>query len=328
MHIAMLNLTSGGLSGGYRTYLRQLIPLLRKDPRIRSLDVYVPPQAIGLLSDEGFGPLKTWPERDSLYSFRNLKQQLRNSSPDAALIPTSRWIDCGTIPTVIMVRNMAAPTIPFMGNPLSECIKNILRAHNTKKACQKANRVIAVSHFVKDFLERTWNINKKKIDVIYHGIEPPTPWAEGDCPQSLLGIEPGKFLFTAGSILPYRRLEDIIQALSILRDKGSAFKLLIVGLPEPASLGYKRKLVKRIEKERLQKQVRWAGWLDPKEMSWCYLHCSMFIMSSATCRVGRLMPRAKGRGMITYRQTSGPWDVGLLCPDRRAGSLSGAEDGR
>ncbi len=35
MRIALLNLTGGGLSGGYRAYLLALVPLLRKDPRVR-----------------------------------------------------------------------------------------------------------------------------------------------------------------------------------------------------------------------------------------------------------------------------------------------------
>ena len=34
----MLNLTSGGLSGGYRKYLQAMVPLLRADRRVDLLD--------------------------------------------------------------------------------------------------------------------------------------------------------------------------------------------------------------------------------------------------------------------------------------------------
>ena len=42
MKVAIVNLTSGGMSGGYLKYLRTLVPLLRQDPRISRLDVFVP----------------------------------------------------------------------------------------------------------------------------------------------------------------------------------------------------------------------------------------------------------------------------------------------
>ena len=35
MRIAVVNLTSGGLSGGYRKYLARLMPLLASDPRVQ-----------------------------------------------------------------------------------------------------------------------------------------------------------------------------------------------------------------------------------------------------------------------------------------------------
>jgi hypothetical protein len=55
--IAIVNLTSGGLSGGYLKYLRALVPLLRQDARISQLDVFIP-EGVAL---EGCGPLRTWP---------------------------------------------------------------------------------------------------------------------------------------------------------------------------------------------------------------------------------------------------------------------------
>ena len=60
MKVAIVNLTSGGLSGGYLKYLRRLVPMLRQDVRISQLDLFVP-EGVTL---DGCGPLRTWPARD------------------------------------------------------------------------------------------------------------------------------------------------------------------------------------------------------------------------------------------------------------------------
>jgi hypothetical protein len=42
VRIAVVNLTDGGLSGGYRKYLQNILPLMEKDKRVDGLEVYIP----------------------------------------------------------------------------------------------------------------------------------------------------------------------------------------------------------------------------------------------------------------------------------------------
>ena len=42
MHVALVNLTSGGMSGGYKKYLEIMLPLLAADPAISRLELSSP----------------------------------------------------------------------------------------------------------------------------------------------------------------------------------------------------------------------------------------------------------------------------------------------
>ncbi len=84
-----------------------------------------------------------------------------------------------------------------------------------KRAVKRADRVIALSRFVSDFLVTHWGISNEKIGLVYHGID-----AKGDGDGSRPHIIPknwrGLFIFTAGSIRPARGLEDLLMAIKHL----------------------------------------------------------------------------------------------------------------
>src|SRR5262245_56919541 len=104
MTLALVNLTAGGMSGGYVKYLRQMVPLIAADARVRRLDVWLPP-ALPADLIPGVEAL-SWPAGDALTGFRALRQRLARTRPDVVFVPTARWLDTGGIPTVVMVRNM------------------------------------------------------------------------------------------------------------------------------------------------------------------------------------------------------------------------------
>src|SRR5262245_49473098 len=103
MRLAVVNLTSGGLSGGYAKYLHRLIPMLRADPRVKGLSVFMPP---GIAWNDAPGvDIATWPRNDARGLYRRLRERVRALDPDVVFIPTARWLDFGGVPTVVMVRN-------------------------------------------------------------------------------------------------------------------------------------------------------------------------------------------------------------------------------
>ncbi len=308
MEIAIVNLTGGGLSGGYRKYLQRLVPLLRANAKVRALRTFVPPQAVNILGIKEPSCIG-WPVNDHRHGFRWLKSEIRRLAPDVVFIPTARWLNCGGIPVVVMVRNMEPLVLPFGGNPWPEALRNLGRIYAAVKSCRRAERVIAVSEYVRDFICSKWGIQSRKVGAVYHGIEPPPPADFLTKPASMTECgEHERFLFTAGSIRPARGLEDVINALGYLSQNGFHHKLVIAGWVDPIMEGYKRRLEALAFKLGVESRIHWAGPLSAREMSWCYIHCDFFIMTSRAeaCPNIALEAMSHGCGSVSARTAPMP----------------------
>lgn len=305
MKVFIVNLTNGGLSGGYRNYLQKLISLLYANNNITHIDIFVPPHTTDLKTC-GENRWFSWPDRDHRKGFPWLKMRIKEIAQDVVFIPNARWIDCGKTPVVTMIRNMEPLTVPFGGNPWKEVVKNIGRAYVAKRACKKATRVIAVSKHVKDFLHKRWSIELGKIATVYHGIETPNMLETIPVPSCLKNEEKGQFLFTAGSIRPARGLEDIIHALGMHHAKGLNHKLVIAGGIDPGMEKYKHKLEKMSDKLGIASQIIWAGSLSSPEMSWCYCNCSVFIMTSRAEACPNIALEAMAHGCVCISTKTPP----------------------
>jgi glycosyltransferase involved in cell wall biosynthesis len=271
MHVAVVNLTSGGLSGGYRSYLKALVPRLREDTRIRKLDVFVPPAAVPGLVASGLVGLATWPEADHRRGFPALRRQLALSGPDVVFVPSARHLDLGR-PCVVMVRNMEPLECPLAGHTVAAGLRNLARAYEARRACRRADRVIAVSEHVSRFLVGRWRVPAAKIGVVHHGVELPSSQAAR---PAVLADQERPFLFTAGSIRPARGLDDLLAALAAIERPPL---LVVAGAPDPDTERHSANLKARAS--ALGIGVLWAGALDGPEMAWCFSHCEAFVMTS------------------------------------------------
>lgn len=253
MRVAVVNLTGGGFSGGYRKYLDRLVPLLREDRRVSALEIYGPGSS---------------------------RHEVSQLLPDVVFIPTGRWANFGTPPVVSMVRNMEPLSAPFGGNAPLESLRNVAKARAARRACRRGDRIIAVSAHVRDFLVDRWGIDGSKIGVVEHGVDPPSLEAEAARPGALT-IHPGAgFLFTAGSLRPARGLEDAIRALRALADRGLSLTLVVAGSSVPPGGAYENRMRRLAAESGVARQVAWVGQLSEEEMSWCYRHCTAFVMTS------------------------------------------------
>ena len=279
MYVALANLTNGGLSGGARKYLEVLAPLLARDPSVSRLDLFVPPSAVDGLQRHSALHWESWKPGDVAQGFRRLRSELRSRRPDVVFIPTARWLDCGSIPVMAMVRNMEPLAVPFAGNPWLESLKTLGRRWVARRACRKADRIIAVSHFVRDFLTSRWGLSADKIATVHHGIDVPEEGAELGVPAALSGLT-RPFLFTAGSIRPYRGLEDAVAALPEIGLRCGDLPLVIGGETEPAMRGYRHRLERLAQSLGCADRVIWCGKLSQSEMAWCFKQCAGFLMTS------------------------------------------------
>jgi glycosyltransferase involved in cell wall biosynthesis len=279
MKVAIVNLTGGGLSHGYIKYLSETLPLMLRHPRLREIFVFLPP---------GFAPLfhgilpsaYLFPCDDSLSGRRQLRREIARISPDVLFFPSNRWLNLGPIPSVAMVQSMLPMVMPFGGNGWLDIVKNLVRARLTRIACQRANRVIAISGYVREFLVDTWHIAPDRIGMIYHGVNPPLPPDTQKIPGNVPREWSGEFLFTAGSMHPYRALDDVMNAMAVLASQGVRPPLVIAGGADRTQLPYLKRMQDLAAKSGVQSQIAWAGHLEADEMTWCYSHCRLFLMTS------------------------------------------------
>lgn len=299
MKLSIINITAGGISGGYRKYLENVLPRLSQNPSMEKILCCLPPEIA----------LNNIPQRShdvefidiAPYKITNakvhaeLRKALDKFQPDVVYVPVERSFSYEKAPVVNMLQNMEPFVCPFSGNPPTEKIKNWLRLYTARRALKRADRIIAISNFVKDFLVNQLHIDSPKIGLIYHGIDknigqPKRPVA---IPQTC-----GDFLFTAGSIRPARGLEDILAATKYLANLNSEMPLVIAGNVDPVMINYQKSLKYWIDKNHMSANVVWAGNLDEVEMAWCYQNCSAFIMTSRVESFGLIALEAMSYGCL------------------------------
>lgn len=279
LRVAIVSLTRGGLSGGARKYLEESVPRLVDHPLVQDVRLFLPESADGLALPPGL-LYATWPARDKLTGYRRLRAGVAQMEPCVVLVPTARWLNFGTVPTVAMVRNMEPLIAPIDGNSPTDVVRNLGRRRAARTACDRATRLIAVSGFVRQFLVSRWRVPEDRIAVVHHGVTPVSPGA-GERP-TVLQQDPGPFIFAAGSIRPARGLEDLIVALRELADRQIRCNVLVAGESSPSTLAYERKIHKLAVELGVAHLVTWVGQLSRNEMAWCLGRCLLYVTTSRT----------------------------------------------
>lgn len=316
MNIAVANLTGGPMSGGQVTYLQQLVPLLRRDSRVQQVRLYMRP---GTPIPE-CEPVDMCPGPSSLAFISNLKQRLAIQKPDVLYIPSFWHIGCGRTPVVTMIQNMEMMARPIGNNSAALAMRNLARRVVAFWSCWRSARIIAVSGFVRDSLVRRWKIPGRKIDLVYHGIVPPERIAPPQEPESLKEWRGQPFVFTAGSIRPYRGLEDLLHAAARPAMQRHGLRVVIAGSVDPGNDFYKQKLDTLARDLGIAGRVFYTGPLSTAQMTWCFQHGAVVALTSRVesfCFVGAeamsqgclmvsiqnpCLPEVLGNGALYYQE--------------------------
>lgn len=276
MRLAVINISGGTFSGGYRKYLLKLIPRFLEKKEISALRIYVPEKT---QMDVDPSLIHYWKASRFQLDHPSIRKDLDRFKPDLIFVPSQRRFQYKDVPVVNMVRNMEPLLVPFGANPLGEKVMNILRAWEAKRSTVKADRTIAVSNHVKEFITNQWNIDSDKVGVVYHGVNPISdieqePERHEAIPKS------APFLFTAGSLRPARGLEDLIMALPEIFNRNPNLQLVVAGKTDPGMQFYMEKITNLAKKLDVYEKIIWCGHLSPHQMAWCFQNCEVFVMTS------------------------------------------------
>ncbi|MDD5595593.1 MAG: glycosyltransferase family 1 protein [Candidatus Omnitrophica bacterium] len=310
MKIAILNITAGGMSDGYRKYLLNVIPRLARHKKVEALFVGIPETIDFSIRQNNLHNI-SWVKIKPSVSFKynltvDLRKELSEFAPDVIFIPTARAIVSQNVPVVNMVQNML-PLLRYKGDiPLVEAVRLKIDRLLIKKAVFLSTYIIAPSLFVKNSLIKEWAVLENKIAVVYFGSE----MENKNCRRPALlptEITKGNFLFMAGPIEPYKGLEDIIIALKNIKVlKKDVPYSVIAGAHRKSMDGYAGKLKKMIGKNGLDDRIIWAGQLNEEEMNWCYANCSLFLVASRVESMSFISLEAMSHGCLIIAANNPP----------------------
>jgi glycosyltransferase involved in cell wall biosynthesis len=297
------------MSGGYRTYLSRLIPLLAEHPEVESLLVGMP-KTIDIAEWRESLRSVQWVSLGCSLLARGREvgpeagKAIEQFSPDVFFIPTTRHFAWNGTPVVSMVRNMM-PAAPGLTAYPIEWVRTWARLRQMRSAVHRSDRVIAISQFVRDYLTDDLGLDPSRVGVVYHGIDPVD---ERDMRQPVAVSHElrGRFVFTAGLIYPYRGLEDLIEAWGHLRTGSDLPPLVIAGKVGQGMKRYYRKLVRLVEREGLASHIRFVGVLNRGEMAWCYRNCSAFVMTSRVEACPNIALEAMAHGCVCISTDNPP----------------------
>ncbi len=300
MKLAIVMLTNGLLSGGAAKHLRIITPLLAQDARIQDMRIFVPQGSAGGLPNEA--DIVEFPVSGPGSDFKQLRQALLEFGPQVLFVPSARYLATPGARTVTMVRNMEPLETPFRGNRMVDRIKNLARRYAAWRSSRKADRIIAVSGHVANYLVSKWNVPKAKIATVYHGVEtPPAPRR----PTSIDGLGDQKFIFSAGSIRPARGLHDLVAAIA---DPAvpEAIHMVFAGQVDAGAEAYEQSLHDMATRLGVAHRIHWAGRLGPAEMSWCFSNSDLFVMTSRAEACPNTVLEALSHGCLSVSGANAP----------------------
>ncbi len=148
------------------------------------------------------------------------------------------------------------------------------------RSIKRASRIIAVSETVKQDIIRKFDIDARKITVVYHGVE--NAFKKITCSDTLDRIRlkyrlPEKFILFVGNLEPKKNLERLIAAFLLLKEKNHIpQQLVIVGKD-----GWKSSDVfKKIRESPLAGAIICTGYADREDLPALYSLADLFAFPS------------------------------------------------
>jgi glycosyltransferase involved in cell wall biosynthesis len=147
-----------------------------------------------------------------------------------------------------------------------------------RQALRKADHVITVSAAMRaeilDFYPH------KSVSVVYNGFDSNTlpSVTPEECDAFLRKFDlPSTFVLSVGHLERRKNYRALIQAMALLRDRGMASPLLIVGNDS----GEGQALAQEVESQHLTGQVKLLSGLTDRELRCAYALCDLFVFPSA-----------------------------------------------
>jgi len=180
-------------------------------------------------------------------------------------------IDKTNIKTIVTIHDLIFLRYPHFFN----AIDNKIYFQKFSHSCKKAHKIIAVSNQTKKDIVDFFNIDPKKIEVIYQGCNHVYKKTQSiELFNSLKNTHslPDKYLLYVGSIEERKNLLTLLKCLKELPNQ----KLIIVGNGKE----YKNKCLKFIKSNQLEKRITFLKHLSLNQLASIYQNAQMLVYPS------------------------------------------------
>jgi glycosyltransferase involved in cell wall biosynthesis len=219
--------------------------------------------------------------RRLLWERRNLTRIAAENGADILFTPYQIGPEVQVHRQVYMLRNME----PFLYREYHYSIKtrlrNFLLRRGTVSCLQGADRVIAVSGLARERLTQGLGIAPEKVRTIYHGRPGFANHVVEAKDRELLGQIgiSDNYILTCGSLLPYRRCEDVIAGFNQSAPTlGEHVKLVIAG--SGTDRRYWEMIRKAIVFSPFQERIQAVGHVSWETMGALYRRCRACVIAT------------------------------------------------
>lgn len=224
---------------------------------------------------EGFGGLKR-----SLWEKKHIPRIVRENQIDIVFTPYQVSNFKTPAKQILMLRNMEPFFFQRYGYSWKTKLRNYLLRYSTIRSVRRADHTIAVSKFASDQLIEDVGVPESRVTCIYHGRDPFFSDVGSGGARLLDELNVNRpFVLTCGSILPYRRCEDVIEAFIAMRqDIKTDFQLVVAG--DGNDMGYKKKLQELVMSSGFEKDILFLGHVSRERIRALYQAAKVVVFAT------------------------------------------------
>lgn len=277
-------------SGGAVAYLRNLLPLLaaelaRRDAElitlIRSDQQHLVPESVQARQRIDVASAQVDGVKRLLWERLHLAKTSQTAGAQVVFTPYQIGTRVAHARNVSMLRNMEpffAENYPYT---MKSRVRNMALRVQTGRFLRQSDAVIAVSEYVADYARTVLAISPERITRIYHGrdLTFSASSSQGDkTTLDRLGIR-SSYVFSCGSLLPYRRIEDVIAAFETFAARSGGGPLLVLAGSGTDS-SYRNRIMALAAASPVAARILYVGQVDQSTMAALYRQSRVFVTST------------------------------------------------
>ncbi|SDC80036.1 glycosyltransferase family 4 protein [Geotoga petraea] len=178
------------------------------------------------------------------------------------------------IPYIITIHDLQALHYPEYFSK----IKNLWLRFAWKRCAQTADKIVAISNFVKKDIEEKFDIDSKKITVIYNPITGIDNIENFQKIKNKYNIEKNNYYYTVSSLLPHKNLKTLLYTMKKIKESNLNIpkKLVISGVGGKSEAEIK----KIINDLNIQNEIILTGFISNEERNSLYKNAKIFLFPS------------------------------------------------